>query len=152
MRTRVVVLAALLGGAGCGHGSVSEQASAAGQKAFGSLEEAYDSVRTGAQSTASYGSYVVDRASDDAVRIYREAGERARVAGQDVSDSVVTAKVKAKLAQDPEVSSTSIKVSTDAGVVKLEGRVRNRHEAARAIEVALHQEGVFAVDSRLKWT
>ena len=147
-RFAVVLLAGALG---CGHGGISEQTSQVVDSTAASLDEAYESVRSGAKTTARYGAYVIDRAQDGAVRVYRAAGGAAKGVGQDISDSTVTASVKTNLARDPMLSSGDIHVETDAGVVKLTGEVHDRHEAARAIEATMNTGGVYAVDSHLKW-
>ena len=70
--------------------------------------------------------------------------ERQR-AGHFVQDSVVTAKVKAALLNDPVVKGTSVKVETHRGTVLLSGFVASQQEMQRAAEVAAGIGGVVAV-------
>lgn len=71
-------------------------------------------------------------------------------AGAYVKDSVITTKVKAKLASEHLGSIANVQVDTDKdGIVFLSGSVRSQQEADRAIAVARNTEGVKSVNSRL---
>lgn len=61
------------------------------------------------------------------------------------TDSLLTAKVKAKLLSDPVVSGLTIHVSTVGGRVYLQGVVANGIQRLRARELAMSVEGVTAV-------
>jgi hyperosmotically inducible protein len=68
-----------------------------------------------------------------------------------VKDSVITTKVKAKLAAEKVSTLARIKVDTDnKGEVFLSGKVRSEDEADRAIAIARNTEGVASVTSHLK--
>lgn len=67
---------------------------------------------------------------------------------QPVTDTWITTKVKSSLLTADGVSGTDISVSTENGVVTLEGHVDNQSEIDRAIAVARDIEGVTDVDSR----
>jgi osmotically-inducible protein OsmY len=73
-------------------------------------------------------------------------------AGQEVDDSVITAKVKAKFVEDKAVSALAISVETYKGVVQLSGFANNVTEQERAGEIARTVTGVKSVknDVRLK--
>jgi hyperosmotically inducible protein len=62
-----------------------------------------------------------------------------------VDDAWITAKVKSKLAADPDVAATNVSVTTSEGEVTLTGRVK--HESARreAVKLARNTEGVKKV-------
>ena len=66
-----------------------------------------------------------------------------------VSDSVITAKVKAALVKDKEVSALAVSVKTDKGTVLLSGFVNNEQQARRAQEIAASIAGVKSVKSNL---
>ena len=66
-----------------------------------------------------------------------------------VKDTTITAKVKAALHQDKEVSNDNIHVSTVAGVVSLKGAVPTRQAAVRAEEIAHGTVGVRGVHNKL---
>ena len=72
--------------------------------------------------------------------------------GEYVDDSVVTAKVKAAILEEPNLSSAEINVETFKGVVQLSGFVISRADINRAIEIARSVKGVNSVknDMRLK--
>ncbi len=63
-----------------------------------------------------------------------------------LSDSVITAKVKAEFAKDKTVSATDIKVETDSkGLVQLSGTAKTQAEAEQAVKIAKNTKGVTAV-------
>lgn len=157
MRITTLLLCFAAGGlgAGCAHGSVSRTAQNTENTVANSFSDAYAKVRSGTESGVQYGQYVLDSAGNGAVRVYRSTKNSVLGAGSAVtgtlSDAQVTAEVKSRLATDSAVNSGDVHVSTDAGVVTLEGTVRDEHEASRAVEDALAVKGVYAVDSRLDW-
>ena len=67
-----------------------------------------------------------------------------------LSDSAITAKVKAKFAADPEVSAMNINVDTQEGVVYLIGRVKTANEKREAEDLAEATEGVRDVKNMLE--
>lgn len=68
-----------------------------------------------------------------------------------VKDSVVTTKIKAKLAEEKMSSLAHIKVDTDAkGAVVLGGNVKTREEADKAVSIARATEGVTSVKSNIQ--
>ncbi len=72
--------------------------------------------------------------------------------GQYIDDSVITAKVKAALIDDPTTKAIEINVETFKGVVQLTGFVSSQAAANRAVELANRVSGVASVknDMRLK--
>ena len=70
--------------------------------------------------------------------------------GAFVKDSIITTKVKTKLASEHLGSIANVRVDTDKdGIVFLSGTVRSQEEANRAIALARETEGVKAVNSKL---
>jgi len=68
-----------------------------------------------------------------------------------VKDSVITTKVKAKLAEEKVSSLAHISVDTHSkGEVVLSGKVRTQEEADKAVSIARETEGVTSVKSNLK--
>lgn len=68
-----------------------------------------------------------------------------------VKDSAITAKVKAKLAEEKMSSLAHVKVDTDKkGAVVLSGNVRSQEEADKAVSIARGTEGVTSVTNKLK--
>jgi hyperosmotically inducible protein len=72
--------------------------------------------------------------------------------GQYVDDTVITAKVKAAIFNDPTTKASEINVETYKGVVQLSGFVISQDAANKAIELARGVKGVKSVknDMRLK--
>jgi osmotically-inducible protein OsmY len=71
-----------------------------------------------------------------------------RSTGEVIDDTAITAKVKANLLADPQVSAFAISVDTDRGVVSLTGIVNSEGERQRAIQIAQEVGGVKRVDAR----
>ena len=72
--------------------------------------------------------------------------------GEYVDDSVITAKVKAAIFNEPSLKSAEINVETFKGVVQLSGFVSSSSEISKAAEVARGVPGVKSVknDMRVK--
>lgn len=72
--------------------------------------------------------------------------------GEFVDDSVITAKVKATIFNEPTLKSTEINVETFKGDVQLSGFVANPQDAQKAAELARKVKGVVSVknDVRVK--
>lgn len=66
------------------------------------------------------------------------------------SDAVITSKVAAKLAADPDTDNYEIDVDTLNGAVRLRGFVETELERQEAQNLALTTEGVRTVDNQLK--
>jgi len=73
-----------------------------------------------------------------------------RTAGEVVDDGVITAKVKAALISDPNVSGHDVNVQTREGVVQLAGFVDSGTQKAKASEVTRRVAGVRQVDNQLE--
>ena len=71
-------------------------------------------------------------------------------AGQNVDDSMLTAKVKAKLTEDSTTKAYEINVGTQKGVVQLTGFVDSTTMKARAGELARSVDGVKEVRNDLE--
>jgi osmotically-inducible protein OsmY len=72
--------------------------------------------------------------------------------GEFIDDSVITAKVKASIFNEPTLKSTEINVETFKGDVQLSGFVAQPQDAQRAAEIARGIKGVVSVknDVRVK--
>jgi len=67
-----------------------------------------------------------------------------------VKDSLITTKIKSKLAADHLTSLGHIRVDTDAsGVVYLSGTAHSKDEITRAVDIARDTDGVRGVHSSL---
>jgi osmotically-inducible protein OsmY len=65
--------------------------------------------------------------------------------GEYVDDTVITAKVKAAILNDPDLKATEINVETFKGTVQLSGFVSSRADIDKAVAVARNVKGVTAV-------
>ena len=72
------------------------------------------------------------------------------IAGNYVSDSWITAKVKLSLFRDPNVKAGEVKVETDSGVVQLSGSVSSGVAMNRACRLTQTIKGVGAVDNGMR--
>jgi osmotically-inducible protein OsmY len=72
--------------------------------------------------------------------------------GEYIDDSVITAKVKAAIFNEPTLKSAEINVETFKGVVQLGGFVGSQADINKAVEIARGVKGVTSVknDMRLK--
>jgi len=69
--------------------------------------------------------------------------------GEYVDDSVITTKVKAKLADDDFFKSFQISVETYKGIVQLSGFVNSRQAVNKADEIVRSVQGVKSVKNNL---
>lgn len=76
--------------------------------------------------------------------------EPVKAVGQYVDDSTITAKVKAKHADDEMVSAMRVSVETKQGVVVLSGEAKTEGEIKRAEVLAKQVEGVKAVSNKIE--
>lgn len=65
--------------------------------------------------------------------------------GEYIDDAVITSRVKAAFAADPEVKATEVQVETFKGTVQLSGFVESSESAARAAQIARDVPGVKEV-------
>ena len=70
--------------------------------------------------------------------------------GQAIDDGVVTAKVKAKLIEDPVTKAHQISVETFKGNVQLSGFVETEQARSRALQLARDTDGVKNVKDALE--
>lgn len=70
--------------------------------------------------------------------------------GQAIDDGVVTAKVKAKLIEDPVTKAHQINVDTFKGTVQLSGFVESDQARTRALQLARDVDGVKSVKDALQ--
>jgi osmotically-inducible protein OsmY len=77
---------------------------------------------------------------------------RSEGTGEYVDDTVITAKVKTAILQEPSLKSTEINVETFKGVVQLSGFVSSSANVSTAMMVARDVKGVKSVknDMRVK--
>lgn len=66
-------------------------------------------------------------------------------AGEYVDDALITTKVKAALAADPNVKATEVNVETFKGMVQLSGFVSSKESIQKAIDIARGVGGVKGV-------
>jgi hyperosmotically inducible protein len=96
----------------------------------------------------------VDRITEELKQTGRVVRSKASAAARDVADATrdprTSARIKARLALDPELSALQIGVNTTDGRVTLSGRVDSAEEVARAIELAMQEDEVREVISTLQ--
>ena len=66
-----------------------------------------------------------------------------------LSDTVISARIKAAILTDPAMAGSDISVNTDHGVVSLMGTVKSHEQTGVASGHAQRQDGVMRVDSHL---
>jgi hyperosmotically inducible protein len=70
--------------------------------------------------------------------------------GETIDDATITAQVKTRLLNDPQVGGMKIDVDTTLGVVTMSGVVKSAEEEARALALARQVSGVKDVKSTLQ--
>ena len=91
----------------------------------------------------------VDAARAGAEKVAEKTKEVAVATGAAVTDGWITAKVKAKFADETRLNGSSINVDTTDHVVTLNGAVPSSAGVAKAVEIAEGTEGVKRVVSHL---
>ncbi|ANQ84940.1 BON domain-containing protein [Azoarcus olearius] len=71
-------------------------------------------------------------------------------AGEYIDDATITAKVKAALADNPNVKAREVNVETFRGTVQLSGFVATQAESRAAVEAARSVKGVQAVQNDIR--
>ena len=79
-----------------------------------------------------------------------QAAQSEEPMGETVTDAWITTKVKTDLLATADVAGSSIDVDTQNGVVTLNGTVKSKAEAEKAVSVAKGIKGVHKVTSKLK--
>ena len=69
--------------------------------------------------------------------------------GEYIDDTVITAKVKAAIVNDPTLKATEINVETFKGVVQLSGFVSSESDIGKAVQVARGVAGVKSVKNAM---
>lgn len=122
----------------------------AGEKTRAAAVAAVDKTRQAASNMADKTREMTGRTE----RVAENAGDKTERAGSRtataMSDTAITAKVKAGLAAEPDLSALAIKVETEKGVVMLSGFVESKAEADRAEKLAKGVDGVTRVKSNIK--
>lgn len=95
-----------------------------------------------------------DDIREELLRSGKVLRRQARVVGSAVadasSDAAITAKIKAKLAVDRDLSAFGISVNTTDGRVTLAGNVQSHDQIGKAMLIALETDGVREVNSTLQ--
>lgn len=93
---------------------------------------------------------VANKTERTAERVADKTENLAARTGENVSDAVITTKIKADLFKEPELSAMAIHVETEKGVVMLSGFVDTKADADKAVRLAKSVEGVTQVKSAIK--
>ena len=87
---------------------------------------------------------------DGVVRVDDQLEVGSKGAMTALSDTAVTAALKAKLATEDRFSANQISVTTNNGVVMLEGAVASQADRRKAIDIAKSSDGVKRVADKLR--
>jgi hyperosmotically inducible protein len=94
---------------------------------------------------ATAGQTGAERAKRAGQEISQKTAEAAKTAQEALGDGALTAKIKAKMALDDSVKALALDVDTVNGVVTVTGKVRSRAERERALALARETDGVRQV-------
>jgi hyperosmotically inducible periplasmic protein len=90
---------------------------------------------------------VGDKTTDVAKQVGDKTTDVAGQVGDKITDASITAAVKMKMADDPNVSAMNINVDTTDGNVTLSGTVKDQAETDKAVQIAKSVDGVKSVES-----
>jgi hyperosmotically inducible periplasmic protein len=90
------------------------------------------------------------RAREIGAQVKDRTADAAQQTRKVISDSSLTAKIKAKMALDDHVKAFDLNVDTSGGVVTVSGRVRTDAERQRALQLARDTEGIAKVVDRIQ--
>ena len=129
-------------------------AATVGQKTENMAETAVQKTKNAAAVVADKTERAVDRIADRTDRATDRAEVKTERAvdrtAKNVSDAVITTKIKADLFKEPELSAMAIHVETEKGIVMLSGFVDSKADAEKAVRLAKSVEGVSQVKSAIK--
>lgn len=89
---------------------------------------------------------------DGVVRVDNKLDVGSKSVGAAISDTALTAKLKAELVADDQLKHTDISVTTNNGVVSLTGTVATQAESDHASTVVQGADGVKTVSNKLRVT
>lgn len=139
-------LALALGLSACG---ARDDERSAGQKvdaAIAKADEKADAAKAELERDAQRAQQAAAQAMADSKQA---AGDATRAVGEAVTDTAITAEVKARLAADADLKLLDVKVETDAGRTVLTGKAPTADARDRASRIAAEVKGVSAVDNKL---
>lgn len=139
MRPSTYVMTMVLAGLAFAGLACTDKAKAEARKEAGT---ALDATKAGADKVLAATKRAGDAGADS-------AKDAAAATGVLVTDSWITAKVKAKFADETVLEHSDINVETTERVVTLKGRVPSGAAQARAVEIARGTEGVARVVNQL---
>ena len=109
----------------------------------------FRSVDRPAATVGTTGRIDTEKAKEIGAGVAARTAEAANKAGEVLSDTALTAKIKSKMALDDSVKARSIDVSTTDHIVTLKGTVRSAAEHDRAVQLAKETAGVVRVVDQL---
>ena len=95
------------------------------------------------------GTVSVDDARQTGARVGEKVAAGVNEAQRATADAAMTAKIKSKMALDDTVDAAEIDIDSDAGVVRLSGRVNTETERIKALALARETDGVSQVVDHL---
>lgn len=113
------------------------------------LDDAKAAGRSAADATVRSADDVADSTRETAHAVVDTALDAAAHAARAVTDGWITAKVKAKVADEIALTDTTIRIDTARHVVTLRGTVRSHAAREKAGEIAAGTEGVTRVVNEL---
>ena len=108
-----------------------------------------DVLETGSRAVATTG-VATARAREIGAQVKERTSEAAQQTRRALSDSGLTAKIKAKMALDDAVKALDLDVDTSGTVVTVSGRVRTDAERQRALRLARETDGVTKVVDQIQ--
>jgi len=76
--------------------------------------------------------------------------DKSKSTGEIIDDSVITARIKSAMINDPTLKASEINVETYKGNVQLSGFVNSKEDIRHAVDVANDVKGVKSVSNNMK--
>ncbi len=128
-------LIAVFGLAGCQKEDTAEKAGKKIDRAAESAEQKIDQAKEQAEKQ-------IEAAKESVI-------DKSQATGEYADDTAITTRVKMAIANDPLLNTSRIEVTTNKGVVTLNGTVSSESNIARAAELVKTQKGVMSVQNNL---
>ncbi len=127
----------------------SQQAEQATQAAGATVFHAVEAMKAKAQALNLQPERIREEMARTGQIVRRQAVEMAAPVVDAAAEAATTARIKAALAADPNLSAMDISVTTSGGTVTLEGKVPTEEQVAQAVVIAMEAPGVERAVSKL---
>lgn len=146
---RAILAATLVLALGLSACGARDDERSAGQKVDAAIAKADEKVDAAKAALERDGERAQQAAAQAMADSKQAAGDATRAAGEALTDTAITAEVKARLAADADLKLLDVSVETQAGRTVLRGNAPTADARDRASRIAAEVKGVTGVDNEL---